>query len=49
MPELPEVEVVKQSLKKNILNKRLLKIGDKSSLGSLATPMFIFNLNRIIN
>ena len=26
MPELPEVEVVKQSLQKYILNKRLLKI-----------------------
>ena len=26
MPELPEVEVVKQSLEKYILNKKLLKI-----------------------
>ena len=26
MPELPEVEVVKQSLQKYILNKKLLKI-----------------------
>ena len=26
MPELPEVEVVKQSLEKYILNKRLVKI-----------------------
>ena len=26
MPELPEVEVVKQSLEKHILNKRLSKI-----------------------
>ena len=26
MPELPEVEVVKQSLQKYILNKKLIKI-----------------------
>ena len=30
MPELPEVEVVKQSLEKYILNKSLLKINVKN-------------------
>ena len=35
MPELPEVEVVKQSLEKYILNKNLLKIICQSLTGKL--------------
>ena len=56
MPELPEVEVVKQSLQKCILNKRFLKIIVKNkklrfhvpqSLSARLSNLKILNTNRI--
>ena len=38
MPELPEVEVVKQSLEKYILNKKLLKIVVKNKKLRYSVP-----------
>ena len=56
MPELPEVEVVKQSLEKYILNKNLLKIIVKNNklrfpvpknLSKKLSNLKIININRI--
>ena len=56
MPELPEVEVVKQSLKKYILNQRILKIIVKnkklrfkvpSNLSKKLSNLKILNINRV--
>ena len=41
MPELPEVEVVKQSLQKYILNKKLLKIIVKNKKFKFPIPKYL--------
>ena len=47
MPELPEVEVVKQSLEKYILNKRLLKINVKNKNLRYPVPNNISKLSKL--
>ena len=49
MPELPEVEVVKQSLEKHILNKNLLKIIVKNKKLRFKIPKNISKILKIKN